>query len=153
MYVKTIDNEVVQYPYSIEQFRTDNSTISFPADIPNETLEMYGVYPVGYEPAPEYNSATQKMVISSQPSLINGSWVLTKSVVDKTAEQIANDTATEGEKVRITRTRRLAETDWCACSDVTMSTEMATYRQALRDVPAQEGFPYNVTWPTKPSQE
>ena len=41
-------------------------------------------------------------------------------------------------------------TDWTANSDVTMSGEMRTYRQALRDVPAQEGFPHDVTWPTKP---
>jgi hypothetical protein len=37
-----------------------------------------------------------------------------------------------------------------ASSDVTMSSDMTTYRQALRDVPAQEGFPFSVTWPTKP---
>jgi hypothetical protein len=151
MYVKTANNEVVQYPYSIEQFRADNTAISFPAEIPNDTLAANGVYPVGYEPAPSYDPATQKLVISAQPSLVSGSWVLTKSIENKTAEQIANDIATEGEKVRITRNRRLADTDWYACSDVTMPTEMATYRQALRDVPAQEGFPYSVTWPTKPS--
>ena len=32
-----------------------------------------------------------------------------------------------------------------------MSDEWRTYRQALRDVPTQEGFPNTVTWPTKPS--
>ena len=151
MYVKTLNNQIVQYPYSIEKFRADNSTISFPAEISNDTLAAYSVYPVGYEPAPAYDPATQRLVISSQPSLVNGSWVLTKSIENKTAEQIANDTATEGEKVRIFRNQRLAQTDWCACSDVTMSAEMTTYRQALRDVPAQEGFPYNITWPTKPA--
>jgi hypothetical protein len=35
-------------------------------------------------------------------------------------------------------------------SDVTMSAAMTTYRQALRDITDQEGFPYSVTWPTKP---
>ena len=151
MFVKTANNELVQYPYSIEQFRADNPTISFPAEISNDTLAAHGVYPVGYEPAPAYDPATQRLVISSQPSLVNGSWVLTKSIENKTAEQIANDTATEGEKLRIRRNVRLAETDWCALSDVTMSAEMSAYRQALRDLPAQEGFPYTVTWPTKPS--
>jgi hypothetical protein len=52
--------------------------------------------------------------------------------------------------VRATRDSKLAETDWTALSDVTMSAEMAAYRQALRDVPAQAGFPHNVTWPNKP---
>ena len=45
----------------------------------------------------------------------------------------------------------LSETDWMASSDVTMSDEWKTYRQALRDVPSQSGFPETITWPTKPS--
>lgn len=53
--------------------------------------------------------------------------------------------------VRQERNAKLAETDWRALSDVTMSDEWRTYRQSLRDLPAQSGFPTNVTWPTKPS--
>lgn len=52
--------------------------------------------------------------------------------------------------VRKQRDGLLAETDWMALSDVTMSAEMATYRQALRDITDQQGFPSSVTWPTKP---
>ena len=52
--------------------------------------------------------------------------------------------------VRSDRDRLLSETDWMALKDVTMSTEMSTYRQALRDVTVQAGFPYSITWPTKP---
>lgn len=52
--------------------------------------------------------------------------------------------------VRSERDSLLAATDWTANSDVTMSDEMRTYRQALRDVPAQAGFPDSVTWPVKP---
>ena len=48
------------------------------------------------------------------------------------------------------RNIRLAKTDWMGMSDTTMSAEWATYRQALRDVPAQEGFPHNITWPDEP---
>ena len=151
MFVKTTDNEIVEYPYSIEKFRADNSTISFPAEISNDVLASYGVYPVGYQSAPAYDPATQRMVASSEPSLVDGNWVITKSIVNKTAEQITNDTATKGEQVRLSRNKRLSETDWCALSDVTMSAEMTTYRQALRDLPDQEGFPYTVTWPTKPA--
>jgi hypothetical protein len=52
--------------------------------------------------------------------------------------------------VRNQRDSLLASTDWMALSDVTMSSEMTTYRQALRDLPSQDGFPSSVTWPTKP---
>ena len=53
-------------------------------------------------------------------------------------------------KVREDRNAKLTVTDWTAFSDVTMSDAMETYRQALRDVPAQSGFPNTITWPTEP---
>ena len=60
--------------------------------------------------------------------------------------------------LRIERTRILAESDWMANSDVTMSDAWRDYRQALRDLPAnspnvaldEQGNLINVTWPTKP---
>ena len=54
-------------------------------------------------------------------------------------------------RVREERDRLLAETDYLALSDVTMSSAWTTYRQNLRDIPAQSGFPNSVTYPTKPS--
>lgn len=54
------------------------------------------------------------------------------------------------ESMRIKRNQFLIETDWMALSDVTMSSAWKTYRQALRDLPAQSGFP-DVDFPTKPS--
>jgi len=48
--------------------------------------------------------------------------------------------------MRRLRDELLASTDWTASSDLKMSDEMKVYRQALRDVPAQENFP-DVTWP------
>ena len=54
------------------------------------------------------------------------------------------------DEIRAERDRLLAETDYLALSDNTMSAAMTTYRQALRDITGQAGFPYSVTWPTKP---
>ena len=53
--------------------------------------------------------------------------------------------------VREERDALLAATDWMGNSDVTMSDAWTTYRTALRNVPAQGGFPNSITWPTKPS--
>lgn len=53
-------------------------------------------------------------------------------------------------KVRYTRDYELAQTDWWAVSDRVMSQEQIDYRQALRDVTSQEGFPYNIVWPINP---
>ena len=62
-----------------------------------------------------------------------------------------DDRALAGMRER--RNRLLAETDFYALSDVTMSADMTTYRQALRDLPAGKTTKAHVdaaTWPTKP---
>ena len=53
--------------------------------------------------------------------------------------------------LREERDRRLAETDWWASSDLTMSSERISYRQDLRDIPSSATSLDDVTWPTKPS--
>tara|TARA_R110000764_G_scaffold100741_1_gene185881 strand:- start:24 stop:305 length:282 start_codon:yes stop_codon:yes gene_type:complete len=54
-------------------------------------------------------------------------------------------------QAREERDVKLTACDWRASSDVTMSDEWRTYRAALRDVPAQAGFPNSITWPAEPS--
>ena len=51
------------------------------------------------------------------------------------------------ETVRAERNRRLAETDYLFLADQVQSDEIKAYRQALRDLTKQEGFPYMVVWP------
>lgn len=60
--------------------------------------------------------------------------------------------------LREERNRKLAETDWRASSDLTLSNEWSTYRQALRDLPStatptldNDGNLQNVTWPDEPT--
>ena len=52
--------------------------------------------------------------------------------------------------LRAERDRKLADTDWWATSDRTMTDDQTTYRQALRDVPASYSSLDDVVWPTKP---
>tara|TARA_B100001939_G_scaffold330317_1_gene327369 strand:- start:126 stop:347 length:222 start_codon:yes stop_codon:yes gene_type:complete len=59
-------------------------------------------------------------------------------------------TSSNPTKVREHRNRLLAETDYLALSDVTMSDNMKTYRQALRDIPQQSSFPTSFIIPIKP---
>jgi len=92
---------------------------------------------------------------SSNPSDFGTTW---KAVSDKKAALIAAAPMVE---LRRQRNAKLAETDYLALSDVTLSADMKTYRQALRDLPAHangkdaafdsDGTTLkNVTWPTKP---
>ncbi|SUZ59482.1 uncharacterized protein METZ01_LOCUS12336 [marine metagenome] len=54
------------------------------------------------------------------------------------------------EMIRNHRNNLLAETDWMALPDVTMSDAWKTYRQELRDIPASNTVYADVTWPPKP---
>jgi len=56
-------------------------------------------------------------------------------------------------QVRLQRDQLLNETDWTQVADAPVdSTVYSTYRQALRDIPQQSGFPTDITWPTNPSE-
>ena len=80
---------------------------------------------------------------------------LSSSEISQLEERDTAWTAGEDDRAaadaRDKRNDLLAATDWTANSDVTMTTEMTAYRQALRDVPTQSGFPSDVTWPDKPA--
>lgn len=61
----------------------------------------------------------------------------------------ANDRAAA--EIRKERDAKLTESDWTQVADAPVDkTTWATYRQALRDIPSQAGFPNEVTWPTEP---
>lgn len=72
------------------------------------------------------------------------------SVVSATATPPAAPKFSPEDSVRMRRDFMLRETDQFALTDRTMSQEMTDYRQALRDVPQQSGFPDNIVWPTQP---
>jgi len=76
-------------------------------------------------------------------------WDGSKIVKDNDA-LTAYQTAEKWKRIRNDRNRRLAETDYLSLKDNTLSADMKTYRQALRDVPKQTD-PDNITWPSKPS--
>jgi hypothetical protein len=57
----------------------------------------------------------------------------------------------QAEAIVFKRNKLLATSDWTQLSDVTTSEEWITYRQALRDITDQAGFPNKVIWPTAPA--
>jgi len=56
------------------------------------------------------------------------------------------------ERIRQERNEKIKDTDWTQLPDVSESFKLAyqEYRQVLRDIPQQEGYPENVVWPDKP---
>jgi len=170
MHVKLTNGNVDQFPYTIRQFRRDNPDTSFPRQIPNTILRRYAVFEVTELEKPSYDPLVQTLVMGTptrevirlkteedclhpdtgevmedevgQP-LYGNEWEVAHTV--QNMEQATAET-----NVRAKRDSLLQETDWMALSDITMSSDMTAYRQALRDIPSQEGFPFNVTWPTLP---
>tara|TARA_B100001559_G_C16475626_1_gene611192 strand:+ start:110 stop:589 length:480 start_codon:yes stop_codon:yes gene_type:complete len=110
-----------------------------------------------------YNGLTEKST-SVDPYIEDGVVYLHKiEALDdsqKAAAQTAKDNAA-AEATRAERDSRLAETDWMANSDVTMTDAWKTYRQALRDITKHSNWPYlkspdpqgtsDNDWPVKPS--
>ena len=95
-----------------------------------------------------YTEPTQKLSIVD--AYVEGGKAYNVRVENTTAQEQTALTDQKWIAIRLERDRRLQITDWRASSDLTLSDDWKTYRQALRDVPAQSD-PYNITWPTEPS--
>lgn len=139
------------------QFRSFNPNVSFPRVLTSEILSEYG-----YDPILEGPQATvtppYEVSVRSGIEEVNGQW-FTKYIVgpifntpedESTYKQrIDDETAV---KVREERTKLLSNTDWTQLIDAPVdAAPWATYRQALRDITIQPGFPHNVTWPDEPT--
>ena len=179
-YVKITNGAVAKYPYSTGQLRRDNPNVSFPRNIPVEIMRRYGMRPVTTEAMPDYDPLTQKVTTATTPTrnvvrlmteedatdpitnqvnadlvgtpIYGNDWVLTRIVVDLTAEEIAANDAATAEANRAKRNELIAETDYLALSDMTLSAEMTAYRQALRDITSHANWPNlnEADWPVKP---
>jgi len=152
MYVKISNGAVDQFPYTVGNLRRDNPNTSFPKKPSDEMLQSWGVYRVTVLSQPSYTERTQNIQQEDAPSLVDGSWVLGWSVTEKTSEEISEFDSMVADSNRFTRNELLAETDWWALSDQTMTAEQTAYRQALRDITGHTNWPNlnESDWPTKP---
>jgi len=151
-FVKTDnDKKVVTYPYLLADIMSDNPKTSFPCNITAELAAQWNVFPVVEEPKPIYHERIQKCVRNSEPTFDGEHWTIGWTVSNKTEEETTQYDADLSAEIRTDRNKRLADTDWWAVSDRTMSSGQTEYRDLLRKVPQQTGFPLSVTWPTKPS--
>ena len=73
-----------------------------------------------------------------------------RTVTQEEADALSYNPPPTESQIRNQRDQLLAATDTWALSDRTMTAEQTAYRQALRDITDQAGFPTDITWPTKP---
>lgn len=141
--------QVVEFPILSIHQRFPNT--SFPATITDADLPV-GVVRVHPVAPPAYNQTTHKPVQATKPAFANGRWELGYSIVELDASELDERSQAMAQSVRADRDQRLAQCDWTQVADSPVDKAVwATYRQALRDITAQSGFPFEVLWPTIPA--
>jgi len=159
------------------QIRRDNPNMSLPRVWKAATCDALGIDPVLAAPKPSTTGDYKVVVRNGVTQDANNNWVyawVERDMFSDTTETVVAEDGTEStvtttkaeheaayqakldaeaaERVRSERDRLIAETDWTGLSDVTMSAEMTTYRQALRDITTHANFPNlaDDDWPVKP---
>lgn len=141
------------YPYSITNLYSEYPNTSFPADILSNyaVLSNYQIYPVNPTNKPEYNTNTQKLVENVEYD--NNAWYQNWTITNLTPEEQSYIISNKAAEARAFRNRLLIESDWTQFKDINpqISNNWAPYRQQLRDITTQPGFPFEVVWPNLPT--
>ena len=126
---------------------------SFPSQWTPALVEELGLDPVFESPTPtttRYQTAYKDGVEQDA----QGRWLWKWSISEMDDETKAAKDAEAAKAVRATRDGKLAECDWVVIKNLELNQNIPgvweVYRQGLRDVPAQAGFPHDITWPEKP---
>jgi hypothetical protein len=150
MYVLAPNQTAETFPYSIGDLRRDNPNTSFPRNPSDALLADWNVFPVIEQSPPEYNPSNQNLN-QLNPTLVDGEWLQTWQITPASAEEITERLQRKEAEVRQQRNALLSACDWTQLPDSPADHETwATYRQELRDVTSQPGFPWDVVWPEAP---
>ena len=123
------------------------------ADIPSDNLDpnIHAIQWYGDHGEVEYNDRNEEI---TDFSTFNQLLLDRDAVIDSIVEEAIEEEPPEDETVRDERNRLLEDTDWIILRYLDQGDEVPLewkeYRQALRDIPEQEGFPGSVDWPEMP---
>jgi hypothetical protein len=139
-----INLQTLQYPVSIYTVRAENPNTSYP-DSPSFVPDGYAA--VETTPLPDYNRNTQK-IVERTPVQDSGRWKQAWDVVSLSVDEQQKIRDARATAVRKQRDALLTQSDWTQLPDAPVDrTKWAAYRQALRDLPSQSGFPFDIAWP------
>ncbi len=153
MYAKVINGQVVKYPYLLEDLYNDNPNTSFPANLTDDILDRFNFVRVVVTGSPEIDSRTQVAAQNGCAySVERNRWETAWTIRNKTQEELDADTEAQSKSIRNKRNEKLSASDWTQVLDAPVDrAAWATYRQALRDITLQQGFPWDVQWPVEPN--
>jgi hypothetical protein len=151
LFIQLQDGQPVGYPIVESNFRQLFPNTSFPAYFTAEAVEPlgYGIYDFSGQPEnlSRYEKAVEVAPVRNEYGVWRQTWAVAD--MDGVERQAVDDAKTKA--VRAERNWRLAACDWTQLADAPVdSLAWANYRQALRDVPSQPGFPWEVQWPVEP---
>ncbi len=148
------DGTITEYPVGPTTIRRRFPNVVFAANLENANLAPFGVVKVADADRPSINATTQR-VEEGTPALVDGTWTQVWNAVDLTSDEVQAATDAKAASVRAQRDELLVASDWAVLPDSPLSadkkTEWEQYRQGLRDITSAEGFPYSMSWPSKPA--
>jgi hypothetical protein len=152
MLIKLVDGKPEGHPVLQSNFLQLFPSISFslpllPADV---EPHGYGIYEFSQQPEPgRYEKVIEKAPVRDDES---GIWFQRWEVEDQTDEEKAESDANAARVARLTRNGKLLDTDYTQLADAPVDRQAwQIYREALRQVSEQDGFPWDVIWPEEPA--
>ena len=132
------------------EFRSLHPETSFPYQLTEELINSLEADLV-FE-GPQAQPTRYQYAYRDGVEQVDGKWFTKWSVADMDEDARAAKDAEQARSVRADRNKKLQETDWSQGKDIpdSISEPWAVYRQELRDLTKQPGFPWEVVWPTKP---
>ena len=131
------------------EFRAMFPNTGFPVQLTEAIINDFGG-DVVFE-GPQAQPTRYQVAFRDGVEQVNGKWFTKYSVSDMDQEAKAAVDSAQASAVRTDRNKRLSDSDWTQVSDSPVDkVAWATYRQALRDISAQTGFPWDIKWPENP---
>jgi hypothetical protein len=133
---------------TVADYRDMFPKTSFPSSGPTaEFLAENNCKPVNVFKS--YDRNAEKLVACDP--YVEGEWVYTINVAPLTEEELIAVRDNAASQVRAERNAKLSASDWTQVLDAPVNqTVWSTYRQELRDITKQDGFPWDITWPDAP---
>jgi hypothetical protein len=123
---------------------------SFPALLTSDIVEPFGFGMYDFSSQPEtgrYEKVVESTPVKNEFGVFIQSW----DIVPMSDEEKSEVDSWKADMVRKERNYNLMECDWTQLQDAPVnSQDWVSYRNALRDLPSQSGFPWDITWPDKP---
>ena len=150
LFIQLQNGQPVGYPIAEDNFRQLFLYTSFPTYFTANTVEPlgYGIYDFSVAPdVGHYEKVVEVAPVRNE----YGIWRQTYAVLPMGDAEKNEADNQQAASVRADRNARIAATDWTQVADAPVDKNAwAVYRQALREVPQQPGFPSSVVWPEAP---